>query len=742
MLEAEGSTSASDQLTTIWTIPAAWRIVRQRHRLALALAAGCFFMVALVTFLVTPQYRASAHVLIERATPNVLDSEDVVPTVRNDFEIKRFYETQYALLRDTVVLRAALDRHGIRESLSRTIHPEDAEDGEPLPDDERICEWLESRLDIGQKKQSNIITISFLHPSPHVAADVVNAVVESYRDLFVTSGIDARRDASQFLNERIEEAQADVLSLQRVLARQRTRGGEAIPAGEAEMNSARLSSLDESLTEAKTRRAAAEARVQVLSAAEPLDVPEIRENARVSWYYEQLAGLQKERAELEGRFGAAWPRLIELAASIEEVQATLSGELESLYEQSLGSAGMELGLARQNEQRLARLLAAELSSASDDEVNAADHEALRNQYEQKRAALNRLLQRREDVALSVDLENILTRQVTVLETASPPKRPAQPKVVQNLLVGLLFGLFLGVSATFAAEAIDNKIRSSTQLVEISDLPLLASIPRVDRPPKPRLIYSRRRPRPSPRMLVGQRELDEAFRALRSTLMLAQPGGAPRSLLVTSAIPSEGKSTVASRLAHTLAAFGQRVVLIDADLRRPQLHRLFRTPSDRGLTNALVSPGEDVGTLVQPTRFENLYVLPVGPRPPDPATLIDGARFSSIIDELTSRLGFECVIIDTPPVLVFSDVYSIAPVVERSILVARSMHTPKDALRQAIEALRKVNARLTGVVFNGAVFDQRAGAYYRYYHDDREDPAADSGPAKPAATRRDRRATGA
>ncbi|UCF68712.1 MAG: polysaccharide biosynthesis tyrosine autokinase [Acidobacteriota bacterium] len=718
MIGGEGREAARGAGAAEWSLTAVQQLLWQRRWLVIAIAAEVFLLTGAVTILRTPLYEASARVLIERATPNVLETEDVIPAVWNQFEIQRFYQTQYLLLKDPAVVRGALDAPGLREALSAELAPiEELEEGQLPPDDGQLAAFIRGRLTIQQLEYSSVVRVSFRHASPDIAARVVNAVVFAYRDFFVQTGLDAREGASEFLSRAIEEAQAEVLQLEAKLAAARSRIRTVLPTRGTEMGKSRLESLDQALTEAKATRAAAQARLSAWESAVPLGIEQVRINPQVIRYREDLTELKRERAELEARVGAGWPRLVELDQAIKETERNLDDELLALYQQALDSARADLGLAEQNERRLESLLDRELAQMAELQLQAVEFDALRQEYDQKRNVLNRLLERREEVAVTKDLQQILERQVHVIEQASPPRTPAVPRVKVNLALGLAFGLFLGVAAAFLAEALDNKIRHADQLQQISKLPLLGSIPRLEAPQRPRRIFSRKsraRSDRTPVIPASQHGVEEAFRALRSALLLAQPERPPRSVLITSALPGEGKSTIAANLGRTLAAFGHRVILIDADLRHPRLHRVLRVSPERGLTNVLASP-QSARELIQPTSYPNLSLLPGGPCPPDPATLLDGKIFREVIHEFSDVLDYEFVLVDTPPVLVFADALNLVPVVESTVLVARAMRTPKDAVRQAVEQLAKVKAHLTGTVLNGEQTEESPGSYYRSYH---------------------------
>lgn len=703
-----------------WNLLTIRRMLMARRWLILFVAAEVFLVSALVTFLTTPVYEASARVLIERATPKVMEGEDVAPVVWNEFEIQRFYQTQYLLLKDPAVLRQALDRHGVREALLETIAPKDERvDGQPLPNDEQLAGVIRERLRIDQLEYSDMVRVSFRHPSAEVAANTVNAVVEAYREFFVSSSVEARGVAKDFLTSEVERAQADVRELEAQLAAMRGKIQAVLPSSGSEMGKARLESLDQTLTEAKMRRAQAEAKLAAYEHSSAMALDEVRGDAQVIRYQEHLAAMKRDAAELEGKVGSEYPRLRELRSAIGETEKNLGREQQRLYQHNLQAARVAVDRARRDVAKLETLLHDELRTTAVQQAGAVDFEQLRGEYDQKRQALTTLLSRQQEVQLSANLRKILEQQVSIVDPARPPEGPAAPRVKLNLLVGLLFGLFLGVGAAVTAQALDNKVRTAQQLQELTRLPILGAIPRVVGREKPRLAFSRsasgKAQRSSSPVIAAQHhDAEEAFRALRSALLLAKAGAPPRTLLITSALPAEGKSTISANIGRTLAAFGQKVILIDADLRHPRLHRVFKVSPAIGLTNLLVGSATAEEAL-QETKYPGLRLLAGGPCPPDPATLLDPKQLKGLFEHLQVRHGADVILIDTPPTLVFADAFNVVSAVEGVILVGRARQTPKDAIRQAADALRRLGAPLLGAVLNGESSEDQSGSYYRYYH---------------------------
>ncbi len=721
MMESHETTESLDQSNSEWSLQAVQDILWQRRWLVLAIAANVFIVTGFVTFLRTPLYESSSRVLIERATPQVLEGQDITPLAWNEFEIQRFYQTQYLLIRDPQVLIGTLDnkRYPLRQALYARLARSDSDNVPDLPSDEDLARWIRERLTIEQLEYSNVVKVSFRDPSPSFAAQVVNSVVHTYQDYFVNDvGLAPRRQAEKFLKEAISDAQAKLAASEKALQDATSQANVSFTTSESELGSSRLKSIDLTLTEAKAQRAKAEAQLHAFRAAGPSGIESVRNNPLVLRYREQITAMQRQIAELEGKVGPGWPHLRELEAAVTETTRNLAEVEQQLFQQVIDTAAAQLSAARRNESNLAALYAHEQESAAERHVETQSVEKARREYELQEQTLKRLLARRDEVSVSERMEGILRSQVVIVGQARPAESPVVPRVKLNLALGLLFGLFLGVGAAFLAEAMDNKVRGGTQLAELTGLPLIGTIPRVETPEKPRLAFSKRKGKragTTPVMSVQKNhDVEESFRALRSALLLSQTDHPPRSVMVTSALPGEGKSTLAANLGRTLASFGHRTVLIDADLRHPRLHRVFRAPKDRGLTNVLAS-ALTVDEVLCDTPYKKLSLIPGGPCPPDPATLLDRERLQALITDLNDRLDFEFVIVDTPPVLVFADSFNVVPATEGTIFVVRALSTPKDAVRQAMESLRKVKARFLGVVLNGEVGEERSGNYYRYYH---------------------------
>jgi capsular exopolysaccharide synthesis family protein len=319
--------------------------------------------------------------------------------------------------------------------------------------------------------------------------------------------------------------------------------------------------------------------------------------------------------------------------------------------------------------------------------------------------------------------------VRVLDRAEIKERPVRPNVLRNLIVAILVGLMGGIGLAFAVEYLDTSIISQEQIAEKLGLHFLGIVPSINKNKdgtSQDLVVFR-----DPKSAVA-----ECLRSVRTNLLFMSPEKPLKTILVTSSGPQEGKTTTAAALAEAMAGGRSRVLLLDADMRRPRIHRIFGVPNGAGLSSLILGEGTLEGT-VRPTEVPDLYVLPCGPVPPNPAELLHTAAFGSILEEAARR--FDRVIIDSPPVGVVADAVVISTRVDGTLMVLKAGRTSRDVARQAVRQLRDVKARIFGAVLNDLdLEDQKYGQYYYYYRygyyygdKDKNEGRSDSGAAKVA-----------
>jgi capsular exopolysaccharide synthesis family protein len=307
-----------------------------------------------------------------------------------------------------------------------------------------------------------------------------------------------------------------------------------------------------------------------------------------------------------------------------------------------------------------------------------------------------------------------------MEQATAPAAPFRPNTRLNLLLGLALGLAVGVAGALLLDHLDNTIGTPAQLETILPLPVLAVIPHHGAAGTPLARVRRKgsvRPQAGIDLIAhhdGRSGVSEAYRGLRTSILLSNPGHPPRQIVLTSALPEDGKTATALNLAVVLAQLGRRVLLVDTDLRRPRLHSAFSAENRRGVSTYLSGLEQDPLGLIVPTGIENLELMPSGPIPPNPSELLNSAVFAKLGPELLER-GYDHIIFDSPPVLSVSDPVIVASLADTGILVVRAGRTPRQSARVAAERLAQTAAGPFGVVLNDFDAESRGSSYERYQH---------------------------
>jgi len=340
-----------------------------------------------------------------------------------------------------------------------------------------------------------------------------------------------------------------------------------------------------------------------------------------------------------------------------------------------------------------------------------------------------LFQRQIEMALSSQLKDLesTSTNIRIVEKARTPIAPFSPNPKRNLVLALMLGLAAGLGLAFLLDYLDNTITAVGQLTATVSIPLLAVIPRHREAAAP---GSKSGPwGPATEFdLIAHKDsraiASEAYRELRTAMLLSHPGEPPRRLMVTSALPEEGKTATVINLAIVLSQLGRRVILVDTDLRRPRLHKVLRKENQRGVSTYLSGLEQDPAALTLGTGIDNLDLIPSGPIPPNPAELLDSERFRQLADGLLAN-GYDHVLFDSPPVLSVSDPVIIASNVDVGILVVRAAKTPRQSIRLAAEKLRHGNKKM-GVVLNDLDADRQGAGYYRYQYYGRYGEDSDTG----------------
>ncbi|MGH9797149.1 MAG: GumC family protein [Candidatus Polarisedimenticolia bacterium] len=716
-----------------------WRVLVKRRFVVYTAVAVTVCTVALGSLLTRPLYTATTRLQIEQHTPKVLPFQEVVssvPDFRNDF-----YQTQYGLIQSRRVagevigaLRLA-EHEEFREGASGK--PRGGTTPDPSDETRRIDRFLK-RLKVSPVRNSRLVDVSFVSRDPQLAARVTNRVAETYIAFNTEVQYNTTARATTSLAHQTANLQEQIDTQEKELQGYARRNGIVELSDKQNISLKNLNDLSDSYTRARAARIEKEARYAALRDGNPGELKEVLESTVIRDLTAKSAELARRRAQLSQKYKPDWPEMVRLGREIDETGTRLDTERQATYRQVLGVAESAWRAARNEEARLKEALDHQKRRTQEFGLKEIHYNNLKAEIANKRTTLEALLKRQAETSTSAGAGDLAVSNVRIVDVAEVPTRRSSPKILQNLLLSLFAGLALGVGLAFFFEYLDKSVKSPEELVQAAGIPSIGLVPalgaagaglRVIKPEGGAAATP-----PVPVELISQREpkskVSEAFREVRTALLVSQPGRPPRSILITSAQPGDGKTAVAVNLATTLAQIGRRVLLVDADLRKPRLHRIFAVANEPGLSSCLSGAGP-LWPEARPTGIPGLDVVCSGPLPPNPADLFDSERLGALQREFEAR-GYDHVIYDSPPVLAVADPSILAGRVEVVVMVVRAGVTSRDALAHAVDRLRQVKARVVGGVLNG-IRAEGPGYYYayrRYYGDEEAAPAAEARASRP------------
>lgn len=675
-----------------------WHIILKRRWSVLGFL-GIVVAVVLVATLLTPSmYRASTTLQIERDSIQVVKVEGLAPVESpND---KDFYQTQYELLQsDSLAQRViaqlnladdpAVKRMQQPSPLARLLgflRPGKAEAGNETAEKTALLRWFKGSLTIEPVRNSRLVRVQFTSRDPAFSAKVANAVAEGFIASNLERRIDATSYARGFLEDRLQQLKAKLEDSEQELAEFAQRE-QIINIDERQsLSGQQLQAISASLAEAEKQRIEAEAAHRQFHGNAGDASPEVLASELVSQ-------LKKKRAELNADYQDKlqilkpdFPTMQRLRNQIGEIDRQIAtesgrikGSVKSTYDAALAKETMLR--ARVNEIK---------AEVLDLQNRSIQYNILRRDADTSRQLYDGLLQRYKEIGVA---GGVGTNNISVVDRAAPPDARHSPRLSLNLAIAVLLGLFGGVLLAFLFEHLDDTIKTPEDIERQFNLPLLGIIPKVARNAS---VASQQDPRSA---------FAESYRSVRTALQFATDKGVPRTLLVTSSSPGEGKSTTVATLARNFAQLGKRVLVIDADLRSPSLHKLFGLDNSKGLTNYLAGDVRPL-SLLQATGTRMLSCLCAGPIPPDPAELLAGPKMANLLSLAAKH--FDQVIIDGPPVLGIADALLLGNVAAGTVLVVESGATRRGYARGVVRRLLSARARLIGAVLTK--FDADVAGY--------------------------------
>jgi len=723
-------------------------VLRRRRKLAIVVA-GLVIASSMILYVITPRvYRATVTIQIEKkSTANLVGQQSWA--YEDYFESQSFYPTQYRLLQS----------RGLAERVLTQLHLADDPRFNPqrgnlfgktpraatASDDEARTGALASQLlggvSISPIRNTRLVEVSYVSPSADMAARIANGWAEAFIDWNVESRFRTVGKASSFLSTQIETIKQEIQDKEAQLQAY-SRGKDIValdPGSNVIMQ--RLQGLNQDYVQAVSERISKEARYKELQSS-PADVA--AENL-AGGIVQQLRGdvsrLERDYAAKLNIYKPEWPAMQELRAQIDKGRQHLATVVEETVAKALESARGDYQAALRREESLASEMNRQKADAMRLNSAAVEYNTLKSDVTTRRTLLDQLLSRQSETEVESRLQGTRDSNVTIVDRALVPRGPFRPSLPRNLLLGIVLGSGLGLGAVFFLEYLDRTLKTADDVERHLGIPVLAVIPDVEggaggygyssgygyghghghhaptggragakhkkvpvqaaeHPPGIELI-----PFLKPRLAAS-----EAYRSLRTSLLLSSAAGL-KVVVVTSAVPGEGKTATSSNLAIVLAQLGRDVLLVDGDLRKPRLHEIFQVSNRIGLVNVLTHSTEAAAVLLR-TEIPNLYLTPAGPTPPNPAELLASERFAEFL--ALARQRFEYVVFDTPPVLPVTDATVISARGDGTVVCVGAGSVVREDARSGVERLLLAETRILGAALNR--FHVGPGKYSKRYRD--------------------------
>lgn len=602
---------------------------------------------------------------------------------------------------------------------------------------------LQSGLSVKQINETRLIEIKFNHTDPQVAAKIANAVA----DAFVLSNLERKTETSStagdFLQKRIAELQSEIRNGEERLINYAKE--HQIISLDASQNTVveRLAGLNKQLLEAENDRKLAEAAYRASLAPGAAEAMTEDKGKAAADEEAELTKLKQKRAQMLVEYTEKYPEVKELDQQIALLEkqikeskgratTVVTTNLETRYRQALErERSLRVAFDQQRGETLSQNEA------------AVNYRIIQQEIETNKQLLDGLLQRSKenDVVVAGTPNNI-----HVVDYAPVPKSPVGPRRKQGIAVGFFFALVFGIALARYLDYLDDTVHTAEDVEKTVRLPALAVIPSIGSLRRRYLLPGtsalRKRGSDSHEVLLNNFDtrspLAEAYRQLRTSVLLSSAGGAPQTLLVTSSQPAEGKTTTVVNMAQILGQTDARVLVIDADMRRPRLHKIFEVENQRGLSTILSSKLNEAEMLsnIQQSKENNLYVLPSGPIPPNPAELLGSEQMNRLLAVI--KPNFTYIIIDSPPIASFTDGVLLSSLVDGTLLVVHGGKAARAIVRRSRQILQEVGAKIFGVVLNNVNLS-RQDYYYKYYYqngyykDDDDNNGEDGAVAQTATT---------
>jgi len=699
-----------------------WRILQKRKWIVIVSIVVVVVVAGVISLRSTPIYQAETRILISPPVSSPLNFKDNGTSQATDDQ-QRDIDTKVKILQsdsmaEMVVNRLNLEAHpefaGTAQAQSSGGITISESSGQESSRQQQLIRKIQGSLKVQQVPDTSLVEIQYSDPNPSLAADVANAIAATFIEQNIKSRYDSTMQAADWLSKQLADLKITMESSQAKLVQYQKDHNIIGTDDKQNLTTDKLDELNKELTAAQADRIQKESLYQVATTNNPNALSAVLQDPILTSLRQRQTELQTQYALLSTEFGPAYPRVLEIKNQLDQIEQSYKEQVQN----SVSRIKNDYQTALNRERMLQAALEEQTRVADQLSENAIEYKLLKQEADSNRQLYDGLLAQLKQASLAAGLDS---SNIRIVDKARMPQHPTSPNIPRALEFAFLIGLVGGVAIALGLEALDTTVRTPDQAENISGLPTLGVIPlqsafasAITGSAKAHLLKkvpgNTTGPRPLISFLEPQSEIAEAYRALRTSILLSSVSHPPKTILVTSSVPQDGKTMTCLNIAIVLAQQGKRVLLLDADMRRPNIHKAFGISSHVGLSNVLTGGATD-NEAIQPTMQSNLFVVPAGPVPPHPAELLG----SSVMHDLLTkwRDEYDHVILDSPPVISVTDPVLLSVKADAVILIVRSGQTTAAHVRRTRNLLQSVKASLLGVVVNAA--DLTSPDYYYYYY---------------------------